>query len=512
MPQSTDTARVKIKSISKSFGGIRALHDINFNISPGEIHALVGENGAGKSTLVKIITGLETADTGTILIDEKEVQFDNPMDARANGVLAVYQDPKLFPNLDVAENVFMGMHPKTKSGFVDRKLMYKKTDEVLEWLGADLDPKALVVSLSIGQMQFVEFARAMFDSNEKLLLLDEPTASLSPNEAEHLFSIVRRLKERGVSIVFISHRLEELFDFAERITILRDGKHVLTENMGNMTQATIVQNMVGRSIQDFYKEDEPLNEEVKKDDEVKPLLEVKQLTSEGEFFDISFSVFPGEIVGMAGLVGAGRTEIAKAIFGAFPITEGSVFIEGSEISVKTPAQMITEGIVYVPEDREVEGLIADLSVRDNMILPSVVKLSRAGIVDNKKESSIYAHYKQQLQIKASGPHMKISALSGGNRQKVVLSKWMALNPKIIIFDEPTHGIDVGAKAQVHGLMRDLAKKGIGILMISSDLPEIIRISDRVLVVSDGLLVAQFSRSDATQENIMSAAVRSENVE
>ncbi len=498
--------RVRIRNVSKSFGGIDALKDVSFDIRLGEIHALVGENGAGKSTLVKIITGLQAADRGSILLDGQEIRFHNPMEARAAGVLAVYQDPKLFPNLDIAENVFMGIHPKTRAGFIDRKLMYRRTREVLDWLGADLDPKAVVVSLSTGQMQFVEFARALFDANEKLLLLDEPTASLSPNETQKLFEIVHRLKERGVSILFISHRIEELFGFADRITILRDGTHVVSTDMSEVGQAQIVQYMVGRDITDLYDGARPEATGRAGRDKASAVLRVEHLCSVGEFSDVSFEVYPGEIVGMAGLVGSGRTEIAKAIFGAIPLAGGGVWIAGKQVRIRNPAQMIGEGVVYVPEDREIEGLIADLSVSDNMLLPSVVKLAVAGFVNAKEEARIYDLYLRQFQIKSAGPRTKISGLSGGNRQKVVLSKWMSMSPKVFLFDEPTHGIDVGSKAQVHKVMRELARQGMGILMISSDLPEVLTMSDRVLVVSEGLLVADYPRSEATQEKIMAAAI------
>ena len=498
--------RVRVRNVSKSFGGIDALKDVSFDIQAGQIPALVGENGAGKSTLVKIITGLQEADRGAILLDGAEIRFHNPMEARASGVLAVYQDPKLFPNLDIAENVFMGIHPKTRTGLIDRKLMYRKTREVLDWLGADLDPKALVVSLSTGQMQFVEFARALFDANEKLLLLDEPTASLSPNETAKLFQIVKRLKDRGVSIPFFSHRLEELFGFADRITILRDGAHVVTTDMSQIAQGQIVQHMVGRDIKDLYTSQAARAGS----DKSQAVLRVEHLASQGEFSDVSLEVHPGEIVGMAGLVGSGRTEIAKAIFGAIPLSGGSVWIAGKQVSVKDPAQMIREGIVYVPEDREIEGLIAELSVSDNMLLPSVVRLAVAGFVNAPEEARVYDQYTRPFQIKSPGPRTRISGLSGGNRQKVVLSKWMALSPKVFIFDEPTHGIDVGSKAQVHKVIQKLAAQGLGILMISSDLPEILMMSDRVLVASDGFLVAEYSRADATQEKIMAAAITGKN--
>jgi rhamnose transport system ATP-binding protein len=503
---SDNNLRLSINNISKSFGGIEALKDVSFDIKAGQIHALVGENGAGKSTLVKIITGLEAADRGSLVLDGEEIRFHNPMEARAGGVIAVYQDPKLFPNLDIAENVFMGIHPKTKAGFIDRKLMYRKTREVLDWLGADLDPRAVVVSLSTGQMQFVEFARALFDANEKLLLLDEPTASLSPNEVDQLFGIVRRLRDRGVSIIFISHRIEELFGFADRTTILRDGAHVVTDDMSGLSKDQIVQYMVGRSISDFYGTAEAQvfqRDRLSKKDAV---LRLEGLASKGEFSNVSFELYPGEIVGMAGLVGSGRTEIAKTIFGALPISAGTVWIENRAVNVRDPSQMIEQGVVYVPEDREIEGLIAELSVRDNMLLPSVLEYAVMGFANTREENKIYDQYTGEFQIRSPGPKTRISSLSGGNRQKVVLSKWMALSPKVFIFDEPTHGIDVGSKAQVHKVIHELARQGMAILMISSDLPEILQMSDRILVVSDGQLVGEFTRDEATQERIMAAAV------
>ncbi len=503
MKRDADTPRLSIRQINKSYVGIRALRDIDFDIAPGEIHALVGENGAGKSTLVKVITGVESADSGQLLLDGVECSFNDPMEARAHGVLAVYQDPKLFPNLDIAENVFMGIHPKTRVGFIDRKLMYRRTREVLDWLGADLDPRTLVVSLSTGQMLFVEFARALFDAREKLLLLDEPTASLSPKETEKLFGLARKLRDSGVSIIFISHRIEELAGFADTITILRDGAHVVTTKMRDISQGQIVRYMVGRDISDLYSPGGAAPAPRTRDH---PILRVEGLASRGEFHDVSFEVYPGEIVGMAGLVGSGRTEIAKGLFGALPLTAGSVWINNRKVTVKRPAQMIGRGVVYVPEDREIEGLVAELSVNDNMLLPSVVKLSASGFVNAREEARIYEQYTGQFQIKSPGPGTRISGLSGGNRQKVVLSKWMATSPKVFIFDEPTHGIDVGSKAQVHRVIREIAKQGIGVLLISSDLPEVLAMSDRILVVSEGLLAAEFDRKNATQENIMAAAL------
>lgn len=498
--------RLRMSHVSKSFGGIAALKNVSFDIMPGEIHAICGENGAGKSTLVKIITGLHPADTGEVLLDGCPVHFHSPMEARKGGVLAVYQDPKLFPNLSVAENVFMGIHPRTSFGAVDRKKMNSRTREVLCNLGVALDPTAVVAELSIAEMQFVEFARAMSEGVGRLLILDEPTASLSPGETARLFTIIRQLKEQGTSIILISHRLEELEGLVDTVTVLRDGEHVVTKPQRELNQDEIVKLMVGRSLDTLYGDAElgKENSPVVKETGAK-ILSVQKICQVGVFENVSFDVHAGEIVCLAGLVGAGRTEIAQTLFGITPPTSGKILIDAEEVAVQNPRQMLGRGIAYLPEDRETEGLISQLSILKNMVLPSLKSLSAYGVINEERERELGEKYTADLQIKLASLDAVVASLSGGNRQKVVLTKWLAMKPKLLILDEPTHGIDVGAKAQVHQMILKLAKQGMSILMISSDLPEVLRISDRILVISDGLLVAEFNRREATQEKIMLAA-------
>lgn len=509
--RATDVPRLRLQGITKHFGGILALKDVSFDVMPGEIHALVGENGAGKSTLVKIITGIHAADSGEMLVDAVPAAFDSPMEARQSGVLAVYQDPKLFPNLDVAENIFMGVHPVTSLGTVDRKKMYTRAREVLKSLNVDLDLHAAVAGLSTAEMQFVEFARAMYDEGERFLILDEPTASLTPGETERLFETMRHLKARGTSILFISHRLEELEGLVDRITVLRDGRHVTTKPARELTQSEIVKLMVGRSLETLYGDDGAFAEGSVQDkaaqaeDTDNAVLRVEELGQFGVFDNISFSVYPGEVVGLAGLVGAGRSEIAQTLFGITPPSLGRVVVDGQLVSAQNPRHMLNHGVAYVPEDREQEGLINQLSILRNMVLPSVGTFSKFGIVDQRRERAVGEAYAQKLQVKSAGLDAPVSSLSGGNRQKVVLTKWLAMTPKLLILDEPTHGIDVGTKAQVHQMITELAAQGMGILMISSDLPEILRMSDRILVIADGRLAAEFSRNEATSEKIMMAA-------
>jgi rhamnose transport system ATP-binding protein len=497
--------RLQLCDVSKSFGGIEALCGVSFSIMPGEIHALVGENGAGKSTLVKIITGIQAADSGTVLLDGEPIRFEDPMTARRAGVLAVYQDPKLFPNLDVAENVFMGIHPVRRNGMIDRKKMYDRTREVLAPFNVELNPRAVVASLSTAEMQFVEFARALSEGVERLLILDEPTATLSPGDTARLFSIIRKMKSNGTSILLISHRLEELEGLADTITVLRDGHHIATKPAAGVSEDEIVKLMVGRSLDELYGTDRHTASVHMQQKAGEEILRVEDLGQTGVYEGISFSVHAGEVVCLSGLVGAGRTEIAQTIFGITAPTRGHVFVGGEERTGCSTRHMLESGLTYVPENRETEGLISQLSVLKNMSLPSLGALSYCGIMDQRREREEGEKSARDLQIKTSGIDAVVSSLSGGNRQKVVLAKWLALHPRLLILDETTHGIDVGTKAHVHQMIADLAASGIGILIISSDLPEVLRVSDRILVIADGRLVAEFSRSEATQEKIIKAA-------
>ncbi len=499
MPAATHTSVLRVERIGKSFGPSKALLDVSFDVAAASVHALVGENGAGKSTLVKIITGIIQADEGNVLLDGKRVRFGTPIAARRAGVAAVYQDPKLFPHLDVAENISMGDEPVTSLGSVDRKAMHRRAREALAQLEADIDSGALVAGLSVAELQFVEIARAL-TADPKLLILDEPTSALTPAEAEKLFRIVRRLREQGTSVMLITHRLEELEQVCDRVTVLRDGAHVATRPMSEVSRAEIVQMMVGRPLDTLFakRKSKTPGEEV---------FRVENLGLEGVFSNVSFSLRAGEIVGMAGLVGAGRSEIAQACFGMTPPTEGRVFLNGEAVVPRSPKQMLKERLAYLPEDRDGQGLIMSASIVDNITLPIAGRLTRLGFVDGGSQRRIADEAMNAYSVKATGIEQMVSLLSGGNRQKVAFAKWLATEPRVLILDEPTHGIDVGTKTHVHRIIAQLADSGLAILLISSDLPEVLAMSDRILVIADGELVAELDPATADQEAVMMAATR-----
>ena len=491
--------RLRLDHLSRHFGGIRALEDVSFEIGPGTIHALLGENGAGKSTLVKTVTGVHPPSAGQVLLDGRAVSFASPMDARAAGVVAVYQDPKLFPHFDVAENIFMGIHPTSSLGLVDRRRMYDLAQALLDALDAGLDARQPALGLSIGQSQFVEFARATTAGDARLLFLDEPTAALTPTETDRLCRLVRRLRERGTTIVFISHRIEEIEGFVDGVTVLRDGRHVATLPAEGLTQGEIIRLMVGRELEHLY---------VRRSGAVElgpERLTVEGLGSSGAFSGVSFSVHGGEVVAMAGLVGAGRSEIAQAIMGLRETAGGRVLVDGKEVTKRSPQRMQLLGVAHLPEDRDSVGLVTTQPVATNISLAVLDRVSRLGVILFGRERTLARHWVDELQIKARSVDDPVSTLSGGNRQKVVLGKWLALNPGVLILDEPTHGIDVGTKAQVHKIIADLAAEGIAVLVISSDLPEVLGVGDRILVIHEGRLAASFARNEATEEAIMAAA-------
>jgi rhamnose transport system ATP-binding protein len=489
--------RLQVQAVSKRFEAVHALMSTDLTVASGSIHALVGENGAGKSTLVKIVTGLERPDEGSIVLDGAPVGFATPIEARAAGVTAVYQDPKLFPHLDVAENLLMGIQPTTLRGLrVDRGEMYREATRLLERIGVDIDPHALAVGLSVAELQFVEIARAL-SGDVRLLILDEPTAALTPAEADRTFELVRRLRDEGASILLITHRLEELDGLADTVTVLRDGSDVATIPMSETSRQEIVSLMVGRVL---------ASERRRAIADVGPeRLRVERLTSAGTFDSVDFAVHAGEIVSMAGLVGSGRSEIAQAIFGVATFDSGSVFVDGKEVTVRDPEQMLGLGVAYVPEDRDSQGLVTSFSISDNIVLPILSRLARRGLRSRRAEKRLADRYAKDLAIKAPDVDTAVSALSGGNRQKTVLAKWLATDPKVLILDEPTHGIDIGSKAEVHAIIRRLADQGMAILMISSDLPEVLLLSERILVIALGRVAAEMSGSEATQETVMTAA-------
>ena len=489
---------LELRNISKSFSGVEVLHEVSFALRPGEVHALLGENGAGKSTLVKIITGVHQPDQGEILLNGEPVHFSDARDSRQAGIAAIYQELSLFPDLDVAENIFAGRQPVTGGGRVDWRRLYAEAGKLLESLGVTLDLKQKARTLSIAQQQMVEIARA-FSINAQILIMDEPTSSLTLHEVDDLFRLVRRLRTDGTAVIFISHRLEELYALADRVTVLRDGSYVGTKPTKEVTRDDLIRMMVGRTITNLFPKQDVKPGEV--------VLKVENLTRAGSFYDVSFELRRGEILGLAGLVGAGRTNVARAIFGVEPPTAGRIEVEGRTVAIRSPQQAIGLGFAYVPEDRQLHGLIPAMPLTPNISLAMLPHYAQRGWLRDKRERKSAYEAAVQMEVRANNVWQLARELSGGNQQKVVLAKWLSTNPRILILDEPTRGIDVGTKAAVHGLMSKLASEGMAILMISSELPEILGMSDRVLVMREGHVTGHFTRAEATQENIISAATQ-----
>jgi len=484
-----------MQNISKAFPGVQALSDVTFDVCFGEIHALVGENGAGKSTLMKILSGAYQPDNGSIVIDGEPIEINMPSDALSFGIVTIYQETNLAMPLTVAENIFMGRMPRT-GPFIRWKELFSQTQDLLTQLGATFKAQDLVRDLSTAQRQMVEIAKAL-SMDSKIIILDEPTASLTESEVDILFSIMRQLKSQGVSLVFISHRLGEVLSIADRVTVLRDGFWVSTDEADLINEESVVRNMVGRELSDLYARE-------RKETEVKEMLVVKNISGR-KFHNISFEVNAGEIVGLFGLVGSGRTDVVRAIFGAEEIYEGVLELEGKEISPKSPKDAINAGIALAPEDRKVQGLILDMSVKNNVSLPSITELTNYGFILARAEKALADEYKDKLAVRCPSVETISESLSGGNQQKVVIAKWLAKTPKVLILDEPTRGIDVGGKAEVHNLMSNLANEGVAVLMVSSELPEILGMSDRVLIMHEKRLVAEVDGKQATGEEVMAYA-------
>ncbi|PMQ01632.1 MAG: D-xylose ABC transporter ATP-binding protein [Dictyoglomus sp. NZ13-RE01] len=492
---------LRMEGISKSFPGVQALDRVDFEVYKGEVMGLVGENGAGKSTLMKILSGAYKKDSGRIYLEGKRIEIENPFHAQNLGISTIYQEFNLTPNQTVAQNIFCNREPKKKGilgtlGFVDVDEMEKEAKKLLDTLGANISPKELVRNLSIAEKQMVEIAKAL-SFKAKIIIMDEPTSALGPEEVERLFKIIEQLKEQEISVIFISHRLEEVFKIADRITILRDGKLVGVMNKDEATMEKVIFLMVNRPLQDMFKKEEAKLGDV--------ILEVKNLSKKGVVEDINFKLHKGEILGVAGLVGSGRTEMVRLIFGADKKDTGEVYLEGKKVDINSPEDAVKLGIGLVPEDRQNQGLILNLAVRENIGVSVLDNLKRILFVDRNRLTQIAQNFVQMLNIKTPSLLQKVLYLSGGNQQKVVLAKWLALKPKVLILDEPTRGIDVGAKAEVHAIMSQLAKSGIGIIMISSEIPEVLAMSDRILVMNEGRIVAELSREEATQEKIMAYA-------
>ena len=492
----SSTPIIALEGASKSYGAVHALRDGDIALRPGEVRALLGENGAGKSTLVKVLGGVVRRDGGEMLVDGTPVDFHSPHDARDAGIAVIYQEPTLFPDLSVAENVVMGYHPLGAFKRIDRRAMHRRVQDLLDRLGVRLDPERPVRGLSIADQQIVEIAKALsFDA--RVLIMDEPTAALSGAEVDRLFNVVRTLREQGAAVLFISHRLEEVVSICDTVTVMRDGAVVHDAPIAEMTPDEVVRRMVGRELSTLFPKQEAAVGST--------VLSVHRLTREGVFFDISFDVRAGEIVALAGLVGAGRSEVARAIFGIDRADAGHVEVDGRRLPTGKPAAAMQAGIGFVPEDRRQQGLVMDLSIARNTSLTQLGSLAKGGLIRSAAENALATNWGTKLQLKYHRLEDPVGTLSGGNQQKVVLAKWLATNPKLLIVDEPTRGIDVGTKAEVHRLLSELAGQGLAVLMISSELPEVLGMADRVLVMYEGRLTAELSRAEADEESVIRAA-------
>jgi ABC-type sugar transport system ATPase subunit len=491
---------LQMEKVSKHFPGVQALEQVDFEIYPGEILGLVGENGAGKSTLIKILSGAYTKDQGLIQFQGQSVDFRNPHAAQEHGIATIYQELALVPHLSVAENVFLNREPRRfpLPGGVDFKKMRKQTEAIMADLGVHISGDRLVKDLTIASQQMVEIAKAV-SRNASLLLMDEPTSALSSKEVDVLLDLMRRLKQKGVSVVFVSHRLEEVLRVVDRIVVMRDGRRVGDLAAEEATEAKLIHLMVGREVGLFPKIEVPTGE---------PVLEVRDISGQSGVHNVSLTVHKGEIVGLAGLIGAGRTELVRLICGADRRSGGVILIDGKEVRINSPSSAVAHGIGWVPEDRKQHGLVLGMDIKQNTTLAILRRISSwFGAVSLKNEKEITSHYRESLSIATSDLSKIVKYLSGGNQQKVVLAKWLSTKPKILIMDEPTRGIDIGAKAEFHALMSQLAEQGIGILMISSEMPEIMGMSDRVIVMCQGRVTGEFKRGQMSQVDIMTSATK-----
>ena len=488
--------RIEMRGIDKSFGSNQVLKQAGFTLESGEVHALMGENGAGKSTLMKILTGVYTKDAGTVLVDGKEVNYKNPQEAEKAGIVFIYQELNVMFDLTVEENLFMGKEIHGKFGICDKKAMQKKAQEALNTLGVNISPKTVMSELSVGQQQMVEICKALM-ADAKVIIMDEPTAALTQSETVALFKVIESLRKKGVSMVYISHRMEEIFELCDRITVLRDGSYIGVKNIPETNMNEIVKMMIGREIGERYP-----SRDVKIGKEV---LKVKGLTRKGTFHDVSFSVRAGEVLGVSGLMGAGRTEIMQAVFGNLSYESGTIEIDGEEVKISNPRQAMEHGIGFITEDRKTEGLMLDKSIRENISLCNLGRISKSSVISKEAEKDMVAEAIKDLHIKCFGPFHECNNLSGGNQQKVVLAKWILTNPKILILDEPTRGVDIGAKKEIYNIINKLAAQGVAIIMVSSELPEVLGISDNIMVVREGEVRGIISYEEANQERVMTLA-------
>jgi rhamnose transport system ATP-binding protein len=491
---------LELRGVSKSFGAVAAVQDVSFPLYAYEAHALIGENGAGKSTIVKMLAGVHRPDTGELLFDGASLDLHSPAAARVAGIAVIYQEPTLFPDLSVAENIFLGHQPIGRGGRIDKGALLTAASGLFGRLGVPLDPDRPARGLSIADQQLVEIAKAL-SAEARVIVMDEPTAALSGNEVERLFSVARSLREQGAAILFISHRFEEITALCQRVTIMRDGRHVSTDPIQNLTVEAMVRRMVGRDLDALFPKQDVVPGDV--------VLEVRNMNRAGIFQDISFDVRAGEIVALAGLVGAGRSEVVQSVFGIDPRDSGEVRVSGRTLAPGRPKAAMAAGVALVPEDRRQQGLVMDLSIERNATLTRRRALSRFGLLLGGGERRSAREWTARLQTKYANLSDAVSTLSGGNQQKVVLAKWLSTQPRVLIVDEPTRGIDVGTKAEVHRLMSGLAAQGVAVVMVSSELPEVLGMADRVLVMHEGRITAELPRAAATEESVMLAATGQE---
>ena len=485
-----------MKGIDKAFGSNQVLKNAGFFLKDGEVHALMGENGAGKSTLMKILTGVYTRDAGTVLVDGKEVVYKNPQEAEKAGIVFIYQELNVLFDLTVEENLFMGKEITKGFGICDRKAMRAKAQEVMDKMGVNIPVDAVMSDLSVGQQQMVEICKALM-ADAKVIIMDEPTAALTASETRGLFEVINSLRKKGVSIVYISHRMEEIFELCDRITVLRDGEYVGTENIAEIDLDHVVQMMIGRTIGErFPKRESHIGAEV---------LRVEGLTSGKLFKDVHFDVKAGEVLGVSGLMGAGRTEIMQALFGNLPLDSGKIFIDGKEVTIKNPRQAIANGIGFITEDRKVEGLLLEKSIAENIHIANLGKVSNGFVLNKEKQLNLVKKGIEEFKVRCFGPEHECGNLSGGNQQKIVLAKWVYTDPKILILDEPTRGVDIGAKKEIYNIINQMAADGVAVIMVSSELPEVLGMSDRIAVVHEGKITGILDAAEADQAKVMTLA-------
>ena len=497
---------LKMEKINKSFNDVVVLNDVDFELEKGEVHALMGGNGAGKSTLMKILTGVYTANSGNILINGNPVRIEKPQDAQNAAIAMIFQEFSVIPTMSISENMFLNREELKKTGFINQKRLNEQTKELLRELNIKVDPNTKLEELSVGYWQMTEICKAL-SQDAKILIMDEPTATLTKKETTVLFQLIKKLKSKGISIIYISHRMDEIYKVSDRITVLRDGKNVITSPVDDLPMKSLVSHIVGQDMGDSFQWKERKNPFL---DESNPVFEVQDLHSGSKVNGLSFKLFKGEILGIAGLMGSGRTEMSKAVFGIDKIDTGTIKVNGKPIKISNPQDAMNEGIALVPEDRRVQGLVLEHSLRENIMLPILNKVSKLSVIKNKSVNDVSERFIKKLNVKTDDIYKTMNLLSGGNQQKIVLSKWLANDPDILILDEPTNGVDIGAKSEIIEIIKELADQGKSVIVISSELSELLAVVDRILIFKEGKVDREIYRKDIVQEEDLEHAIQNEN--